>query len=804
MKKRKLIFLLLTFLLIQNSQAEKISQVIRGVVKDKDSQMTLIGANVAVYKDSNLIGGATTNLKGYYRIENIPLGRYTLIFTYVGYQKQAIPNVIVNSGKEVIIDIEMEESVISMKGVEITSSKEEYSLNRIAIVSAKTFSVEETDRYAGSRGDPARMASNYAGVNGADDSSNDIIVRGNSPIGILWRLEGVNIPNPNHFNVPGYTGGPVGILNNKVLSNSVFMSAAFPAEYGNVIAGVFDLKMRNGNNENHEFSGLWGFLGTELMAEGPISENSKASYLVSYRYSTLAIFHSLGITIGTDAVPKYQDLSFKLNFPLKNSANISIFGIGGKSDIDMLRSPKTDPDDVEMYGNDDVDEHFKSSMGVVGVNYIKSLNPKTYIKATISASYENTNNHHEKFTRHIDNTGIFVVDTMYNKLGYDFNQTKYSASFYINKKLNSRHSFKTGFILDYYQFNFADSILNEDTANYHWENRLEHKSNAILIQPYFQWKFNITDKISFNAGMHGQYLTMNEKYSVEPRAGLKWKFKPNQSINFGYGQHSQMIPTYIYFAKTKTVTTNNNIVYTTSAENNKDLDFMKSTHYVLSYKNSMKKSLKFILETYYQKLTNVPVEIQSSSYSILNQGNDLNRFFPETLENEGTAENYGVELTIEKFFSKTYFFMVSASFYESKYIGSNGIEYDSDFNGNYIVNALGTKEFYWGKKNNTSFGIGGKITVAGGKRYTPINMVASDLVGYAVYEDTLKNSLQFKDYFRADIKINYKLNTKKLTHEIGLDLVNVFGIENIFKLTYVGGNTGVREEYQLGFLPIFY
>ncbi|MCF8296296.1 MAG: TonB-dependent receptor [Saprospiraceae bacterium] len=802
MMRCKLILLLLFLIIIQNAIAENITQVIRGVVKDKDSQMELIGVNIALFKDSVLLSGAITNLDGSYRIENVPLGRYTLRYSYIGYKMQVIPNVIVNSGKEVIIDLEMEESAISMKGVEIKSSKEEYSINKMATVSAKTFSVDETNRYAGSRGDPARMASNYAGVNGADDSSNDIIVRGNSPMGILWRLENVNIPNPNHFNVSGYTGGPVGILNNKVLSNSIFMSGAFPAEYGNSIAGVFDLKMRNGNNEKHEFSGQFGFLGTEIMAEGPLAKGKKASFLVSYRYSTLDLFHALGITIGTDAIPKYQDLSFKLNFPLKNSANFSIFGIGGISNIDMIQSTKTNPDDVEIYGNDDVDEHFQSSMGVVGANYIKSLNPKTYFKATISSSFENTNNYHEKFTRHIAN-GEFVLDSMYNKLGYDFSQTKSSLSFLVNRKINSQHTFKTGVIIDFYQFNFADSILNEDTANYHWEQRLDTKSNTFLIQPYFQWKFKMTDRLTFHAGIHGQYLTMNESKAIEPRFGVKWQFRPSQSISLGIGMHSQMIPTYIYFSKKEKVITTDNMNITTYADN-EGLDFYKSTHYVLAYNNNFKNALKLSIETYYQKLSNIPVEVEPSAYSILNQGNDLNRFFPNQLENSGTGENYGLEITIEKFFSKTYFFMISTSLYNSKYIASNGIQYDTDFNGNYIINALGTKEFKWGKKNNTSFGIGGKVTYAGGKRFTPINLTESNIVGYAIYFEEHKNSEQYKNYFRADVKINYKLNTAKLTHEIGLDLVNVFGIENVFKQTYVGGDIGIREEYQLGFLPIFY
>ena len=248
----------------------------------------------------------------------------------------------------------------------------------MAFVSARTFSVEESGRYAGSRGDPARMASNYAGVQGNDDSNNDLIIRGNSPLGVLWRYEGVNIPNPNHFGVSGSTGGPVTILNNKVLAPSDFMTGAFPAEYGNSNAGVFDVKMRNGNNEKHEFSAQFGALGAELMAEGPVHKEGRSSYLVAYRYSTVLLFNKIGFDFPDT---RYQDLSFKLNFPTRNSGNFSLFGLGGKGYTEILASEDVVPEPDKVYGDQDMDEHFSTAMGVSGLNYSKALGSSSYIKA---------------------------------------------------------------------------------------------------------------------------------------------------------------------------------------------------------------------------------------------------------------------------------------------------------------------------------------------------------------------------------------------------------------------------------------
>jgi len=776
--------------------AQEITQTIRGSVYDKDTRSTLVGSHIAVYKDTVLITGGTTDTDGRFRIENVPVGRYSIFVSSLGYRQLVLNDIIVNSGKEVILNLEMEEAVIAMDEVVVTAGKKGEAINEMITVSSKTFSVEETDRYAGSRGDPARMASNFAGVQGADDSRNDIVVRGNTPLGVVWRLENVNIPNPNHFGVSGNTGGPVAILNNKVLTNSDFMTGAFPAEYGNSIAGVFDINMRNGNNERHEFSGQFGFLGTEMLAEGPINKEKKSSYLVSYRYSTLAIFHLFGIHIGTDAVPQYQDMAFKLIFPGKKSGTLSFFGVGGYSTIDMIKSEQEDST-LLLYGNHGKDEYFRSGMAVVGMNYTQPVNEKTYFRATLSSSIEHQRNNQDRFERHFENDQ-FIIDTLYPCLDYFFLQGKHSASFFFNTKYNNRNTVKTGLFTDIYTFSFNDSILNESFNAF--EHRLNYDGYSYLLQPYIQWKYKINEKLTLNTGLHGQFFSLNNSLTIEPRAGIRWRVKPGMAIGAGAGMHSQMIPSYIYFAGLQ----DDQGEYIMA---NKDIDFIKSNHFVITFDKSFGTNLRMRLEPYYQQLFNIPVEITPSSYSILNEGHDLNRFFPDSLVNEGTGENIGIELTLEKFFSKTYFVMMSTSLYDAKYEGSDGKSYNSAFNGNYILNLLGAKEFRWGKKNSTSFGIGGKLTIAGGKRYTPIDETASDSVGYAIYIDGERNSMQFRDYFRADIKFNYKLNTKKLTHEIGLDLVNVSGSENILKQTYTGKpppDGPVTEEYQLGFLPIFY
>lgn len=789
--KRSLLMLLL---LVPAALFSQTVQTIRGSIVDKESKAPLPGVSVRVYKDSTLVSGASSDMDGNYRLANIAVGRYTVRAGTLGYQPVEQKNIIVNSGKEMILNLEMEESATKMNEVVIEGNTKEGTINEMTSVSARSFSIDETNRYAGSRGDPARMASNFAGVQGADDSRNDIVVRGNSPMGVLWRLEGVDIPNPNHFAIEGTTGGPVSILNNKVLDNSDFLTGAFPAEYGNSIAGAFDLRMRNGNNEKHEFTGQFGILGTEISAEGPFSKKSRASFLVNYRYSTLKVFESAHIPIGTGAVPNYQDGAFKLNFPLKKGGNLSWFGVGGASKIDIIVSKYTEPSD-ELYGEDQRDQYFRTGMGVSGLVYSKSINTNTYFRAVLAGSHRYSNAHHNLVYR--DTT--FAVDSIVPKMGYSNTEDQISFNFFFNRKFGSRHTIKFGmFSTDYHNI-LEDSIHNEQTFLFY--NRQDYEGSAMLFQPYVQWKFKATENLVFNLGVHGQYFTLNGSTSVEPRAGMKWTFAEKQTLSAGVGMHSQMLPAYIYY----THLPSNTKPYVL---HNKNLDFMRSNHFILSYDFAIASDLRVKVETYYQMLYDVPVEKKISSFSVLNQGSGFSRFFPDTLVNKGTGTNYGVELTVEKFFSKSYFFLFTASLFDARYKGSDGIERNTDFNTKYALNGLIGREFKFNEKQ--SLQLGAKITAAGKRWYTPVDTVASRLASEAVFVDTLRNTLQFNtSYFRVDLKVSWKLNGKKATHTIGLDLVNVTNRKNILGLTYSPDplhpeNNPVVEQYQLGFLPIFY
>lgn len=789
-------------------------QTVKGRVVDKVTGLGLPGAIVQLKNSSNSIF-ATCNGDGYYKLNEVPVGRQSFIFTYTGYKAIPLNDVIITSGKEMVLNIELEESTIAMAEVEVKASSDTDVVNTMQVANMKSFSIEETERYAGSRQDPARMAQNFAGIQGTNDSRNDIVIRGNSPAGLLWRLEEIDIPNPNHFAVAGSAGGPQSIINNKYLSNSEFYTGAFPANYGNALGGVFDLKMRNGNNEKHERTFQLGVLGTELALEGPISKKSGASYLLTYRYSTLALFSSVNFRLGTSAVPNYQDMGLRLNFPTKKAGVFSFSSIGGLSAIDIVLS-KTRERPKELYGDQNRDQYFSTNMGVGILNHVYAINPRTVMKTSLAYGAQSITSRHYLVLRDKD----FVPnDTLPQILGYNFYEYKTTLAWYVKSKLNAKNSVKAGFFANRLDVSYYDkakiSSLYDTLAaaieRTNYKVRVDSKANFYLLQPYITYVHKFNEKLSLNTGVYSQFLTLNNKMSVEPRASLRYQFRRNQQLSFAYGLHSQMQSTYLYFAIPDSIVNNGVLIPNVDRKlTNKDLDFSRSQHFVIGHDYFMTRFFKMKTEVYYQYLWNVPVYVVPSSVSTLNTGSIFNRFFPlYTMQNFGTGYNYGLELTLEKLFHKHYFFMFSGSLFDSKYTASNGKTANTNFNGNYMFNFLGGLEYSVGKDKKDNLSFGTKFTYGGGKRYSPVNLAASNAVMDVVAQDDKVNTLQFPAYNRLDFRISYKINGKHVGTEIALDLVNVMNTKNVLGLSYAPDPANINADplarnYQLGFLPLFY
>ncbi|MEI6172337.1 MAG: TonB-dependent receptor, partial [Bacteroidota bacterium] len=730
-------FLFIALLIALSSFAQNNKQKIRGVITDKLSQTTLPGATVQIMNEADK-RGAVTNEKGIYVISDVLPGRYELKFSYVGYKDVFVSSVVVTSGKETILDIAMEEDIKSLNEVVIIANSKDKTINSLSTISGRTFSMEEVNRFAGGRSDPARLAANFAGVSATDDSRNDIVIRGNSPVGVLWRIDGMDATNPNHFASVGTTGGAVSALNTNMLKSSDFFTSAWPAEYGNAISGVFDIGFRNGNTQKRETTVQLGVTtGIEAMTEGPISKANGSSYLIGYRYSLAGIAQAMGINIGTTATPTYQDLSFKINSGDTKLGRFTLFGILAASSIAIEGGSSN-----ELYGGGQQSD-FKSKIAIGGLKHFKQINSKSYISSTIGINYSGTNQL---------NYGLDSLRNSYSKEENRVARTGYEFITNYNLKINSRLFFKAGMQAEYMKLDLFNRFRRREGEE--WSQIWDYNSYTTLAQVYAHLKYSISEKLTLNAGLHAQQFFLNNSFSLEPRIGLKYELNNKNSFSFGYGLHSQTQPLNVYFLQT--ATTDGSYNY-----DNLNLGFTKSHHFVLGYDVQPFKDWRLKIEAYYQHLVNVPVNTYPSSYSMLNTGASFRTDLEDSLTNSGTGKNYGVELTVEKFFSRGYYGLFTASLYQSKYTASDGIERNTAFNGRYVANLLAGKEWKLGTEKRNAITADLKVTYAGGRYYTPIDLAASQARGREVLEgDAYAYSSTYPDYFRLDFKVGYTLNSR--------------------------------------------
>ncbi|MBK7711440.1 MAG: TonB-dependent receptor [Bacteroidales bacterium] len=782
-------YLLILSALILNisiaKSAGELTQTIRGTVVDAISGYPIIGAYVILLNSEPKVG-VTTDVNGIFELRKVPLGRQSLQINCIGYEPEIYNNLMLVSGKEVILEVKLSEKVNNLGEVVIkASSKKAESQNELAIVSTRTFSVEETERFAGSLGDPARMVANYAGVMTQNDSRNDIIIRGNSPSGVLWRLEGIEIPNPNHFGAQGTTGGPVSMVNNNLLTNSDFLTGAFPAEYGNAIAGAFDINLRSGNSSEHEFIGQVGFNGFELGAEGPLlklANGQKASYLASYRYSTLELLDKAGFNIGTGAaIPRYKDLTFLVDVPGTKIARLKLFGLWGTSFIALGRD-LTDTTE-NQYNSRGVATDFEAGLAVIGLSHTYYFNDKTRIKSTLS--WQNASS---RASLDSIRNGTFSPYVRSNQA-----ENKLSFSTQIRRKISAEDNVSIGLIIDNYGIAYLDSIKDREYNRF--LTTTDINGNMMLYQAYAQWQHKSGGRLTTYSGMHFQYFGLNKELVAEPRLGASLTVSEKGTINAGIGLHSQIQPRVYYFYQEYNPLTDSYPL------TNEDIKFTRSAHFVLGYQYMVNNDFRIKIESYYQHLYKVPVKASFPEFSMLNTGDQFGNSSQDSLVNTGKGKNYGVEITIEKFLSRNWYMLFTSSVFNSKYSGYDNIVRNTAFNGNYVFNLLGGYERKLGK--HSIFTTDLKTVWAGGKRFVPIDPEASAARGEEVRDWSRAYKDQYDDYFRVDLRFGIRFNNKRFSQEWNIDLQNITGYRSIFMEGYDAKKGETYKVYQQGFVPMF-
>lgn len=769
--------LLCLFLSIGLSAQEKLFQTVKGTVVDNAIRLPLHGASITFLQSAGKEKTVISDSGGSFILTPVPVGRQSIRITYVGYKPVTLTNLLVESGKELVLTVEMEELIATGKEVIVQSrSNKSRPLNELALVSARMFSVEETRRYAAGLNDPSRIATAFAGVSGNGDR-NALIIRGNAPNGLLWRMEGIDIPNPNHFARVGTSGGGISILSAQLLANSDFMTAAFPAEYGNALSGVFDIHLRKGNKDKREHTFSVSTIGVDLATEGYFKKGSKSSYLINYRYGFLTLMQQLGFKI-SDAATTFQDLSFNIHLATKKAGEFSFFGFGGLSQQQQTASNDsvtwfTSPS--KRSGRLDA-----SNTGMLAIKHSIMLGKKTLLNTIYSINatdYKEEDNRFEKF-----NTPLLV--TRNNQ----FSENNAVLSIVVTHKANRHHLFKLG---AYTTANGFDLKQRESVSNI-LRDKIKADGNTRLTHVFAQWKWDLSAELRLQTGLHSQYFSLNKTSTVEPRIGVRYMTGKNQYLSFGYGLHAQVQPLGNYFVRIK--------VGTDSIQPNKTMDFSRSHHFVVGYSIQFAQNWNVKTEAYYQSLYSVPVSATKfNSYSLINLDDD---YAIEALSNKGKGKNYGIEFTLERYWNDQFYLLGTLSLYESQYLPSDKLWRNTRYNSNESWTFLLGKEWNLRTKRPSTLGLDLKMIHNGGVRVTPINLAQSIIQKTTVLDNNRIYEDKLPALFRIDLQTEWRVQYKKMTGSLIFGVQNLTNRQNPVNQSFDASIGRIRYTYLLGLIPV--
>ncbi len=747
---------------------EKPMQTIRGIVTDSKSNTPIEYATINILRNPSL--GAVTDSLGEFRIKDVPVGRYNIQTSYMGYHTNIVNEVLVTSSKEIHLDISLNENMQQLNEIVVHPEVKKAELvNPMAITGGRMISMEEASRFANGFDDPARLSSAFAGVAG-DVGTNAIAIRGNSPQYTQWRLEGIEIPNPTHFaDLAGLGGGILSALSTQMIGNSDFYNGAFPAEYSNALSGVFDFHIRNGNNQKYEYAFQLGLMGIDLASEGPISKKRGSSYLFNYRFSTTSL------ASGGESNLKYQDLSFKFHLPTKKAGIFSIWGLG------LIDKNKADAEERSKWETQVDRQSAKNNMTklVGGITHKYFIDENTYLRSSLSATY--SEDHISANQQTLEDKSVPVGDIRNRKWDIVFNS-------YINKKFSPSHTNRSGITITGLNYDLDYKVSPNFGLNKPMEQISKGNGESMVLSAFSSSVLAISRNVTAGLGITTQYLALNDNWSLEPRVALKWMPVNRHSFSVAYGLHSRREKLDYYFIEQD---------IDGKKATNKYLDFSRAHHIGFSYDWNISSNLHLKIEPYYQYLYNIPVE-ENSSFSLINHEDFyLNRI----LINKGAGKNYGIDITLEQYMTNGFYYMLTGSVFKSKYKGRDNIWRNTRMDRGFLLNALAGKEWMVGKRKQNMFSVNARLFFHGGDRYTPIDEDKTNEEHDIILDESNAFSKKFSPVLNGDISVNYRINKRKLSHEFSLKMLNVGIRTGMHFYEYNEKTNKIKKENGTGIIP---
>jgi hypothetical protein len=739
-----------------------LSKQVSGRVEDK-FHAPLSGAGIVLASDSARLT-VVSDSEGNFSIRNVQPGRYALKVSFTGYQFWE-QEVLVISSRSPFIVVSLEELPSILSEVEISAS----AMNDLP--AEQIVSIEKTFRVPANFFDPARVITSYPGVMTANDQNNTIIVRGNSPAGLLWRVNGLDVVNPNHLanagtfsDKPAAYGGGVNIISAQLMDRTNFYAGALPSRYGNALSGVVDMSLRAGDKQEDKYTLQASLIGLDFAAEGPLGKKKNTSFLVNYRSSTIAILSSLGANFGDENI-NFQDLTFSIDSDLGKGKKLSVFGFYGFSKNDFEHKDSTEWEiDKDQY-----DIEYESKNFGTGFTFSQSVKKVNIFSGLAISGNDQQRNQFASPQIDPGELGVVHVDQ------FDTKKILVAAFGRVEASINSS-LLEGGVMVNYSGDELTQNSQVDDAA-------VENNSGSVdglLIQPFAQWRIFLSDKWIAQTALRYMYFTYNETGSFEPRVSIEYFPSSQSSLKFSYNLISQLQQAGTYL------------------NDNEDLAMSKSHRLDMGHKFRTEEGYQFTTSVYYQKLFDIPVEKSPSSYSLLNS---IEAFALPDLVSEGKGENFGVEVLAEKSFVDQSYFILGSSWYKSSYTGSDEVKRSTRFDGRYSVNLTYGKEWSRLKKESQrTFGLSSRLLYLGGLKESPI--IADQNSARTVYDESRAFENKLPDYFRLDLRLNWRKNKEGYTRTIAIDIQNVLNSQNEAYHYYDHVQGKINTQYQLGIIPI--
>lgn len=740
--------------------AQNNSQILRGSVTDAVSNKPLVGATILLDNEF----GTTTDTLGNFIFKEIVRGRHQVMVTYIGYDTLQLNDLIIRSGQESNLNLSLDPISNALSLVTITGE----SGGVYTIVPAQEIiSRESVLRYPATYFDPARLATAYAGVTGTNDQSNGMSVRGHSPNALGWRLQGVEIVNPNHTPNAGTpsdrstaSSGGVNMISAQLFSDTRFFRGLIPGRYGNTSSGLIDMYLREGNDQNWDYTAQVGLIGLDIAAEGPLGRKG-ASILTNYRYSTVGLLGDLGLDLGDEQI-SFQDIALHLSTPLKNNGSLSIFALGGISK--NIFTSDSDPSLWEE-DKDQFDIDFEHQIGIIGTKLTIPLSKNGSWHTSMALSGLDGS----RFAR--PNAGALSNRSEND----DYWQAKTSIQSYVQIALPNRQSLSLGTGL-LYQQDFLAASINQQQLAY-------GRMSRWTIQPYATWRSRLSNSWQTEVSLRG-YLLSDSDAQIEPRATLSWQVRPESQIQIAYGWQHQRQPVQVEIAS------------------NQRLEGYRTQQSSISWTKKFDATKRFTLTTYFQQMDKLAISAEGPN--TFNAINLLETFELGPLATEGKAQNFGSEITLEKIPQDTWYYLLTASIYDARYQGSDGIWRDSRWDAQFVANAIVGREWLLApkKKNDRLLGVSLRLSSSGGLRISPIDERASELAGTTIFDTENAFSEQLASYSRIDLRIFFRKDHPSKTTTLSLDVQNLANTKNEAFRYYDPLLKEVTIKNQLGTIPL--